>query len=336
VVVNGDVATVDLTDPVRAADARQRQLLLSQLEATLGQLNTIGGVQITVRRLAFDIPSGSSDSTDPSQQPPVQPVADPRVDSRPVVIDSRGRVARLVGSEVQLVKGVGDLSAVPGANRPAVSSDSSAYAVLNADRSKLLIQLPGTKMITLVKSAGLTAPSFDPLGWVWTAPAANTGWVYAAGLDSLKLKVLAPWMKNFQVVSLRISRDGTRAAVAIRYRGVAHLFLSGVVRDAEGRPQSLTQPIGLVPDLQTVTDVAWVDEDQLVVLGKRKAAPGERPWVVQIGGQIESSTPVPGADSIAAGNGEPSLMAGTPKGTEARSGALWDPVSSARWPAFPG
>jgi Lipoprotein LpqB beta-propeller domain/Sporulation and spore germination len=335
VVVSGDVATVDLTDPVRAADTRQRQLLISQLEATLGQLSTIGAVQITVRRLAFDVPSGSSESADPSQ-PPAQPVADPRVDGRPVVIDGKGRLARLDDGTLQLVKDVAGLSAVPGANRPAVSSDSSAYAVLSADRSKLLVQLPGTKVVILVKAAELTAPSFDPLGWVWTAPGANTGWVYASGLDSGKVKVQAPWMKNFQVVSLRISRDGTRAAIAVRYRGVAHLFLSGVIRDAQGRPQSLTQPIGLVPDLRTVTDVAWVDEDHVVVLGKREAIPGERPWVVQIGGSIESSTAVPDADSIAAGNGDLTLIAGTPKGVEMRSGALWYRVSSARWPAFPG
>jgi hypothetical protein len=334
VVVSGDVATVDLTDQVRTADTRQRQLLISQLEATLGQLSTIGAVEITVRRLAFDVPSGSSNSADPSQ-PSAQPVANPRVDSRPVVIDSKGRLARLDGNELHPVKGVAGL-AVPGANRPAVSSDSSAYAVLNADRSKLLVQLPGTKAVTLIKSAGLTAPSFDPQGWLWTSPAANTGWVYAAGLDSGKVKVLAPWMKNFQVVSLRISRDGTRAVIAARYRGVAHVFVSGVIRDVQGRPQSLTQPLGLVPDLQTVTDVAWVDEDQVVVLGQRAAASGQRPWVVQIGGTIEPSTPVPDAESIAAGNGDVSLMVSGPKGIKIRSGALWEQVTSARWPAFPG
>jgi len=337
VVVSGDVATVDLNDRVRSASTRQRQLLLSQLQATLRQLSTIGAVQITVRRLAFDVPAGSSDSSDPSD-PSLQPTVDPVVDGRPVVIDSKGQLARLSGHTLKPVKGVTGL-AVPGANRPAVSSDgSSAYAVLNGDRSKLLLQLPGTKAVTLVKGDTLSAPSFDPQGWVWTSPAANSGWVYAASLDSDIVKVRAPWLKHMQVVGLRLSRDGSRAVVAVRYRGQAHLFLTGVVRgtDGQARPRLLTQPIGLIPDLQTVKDVAWVDEDQVVVLGRRSSDRDERPWVVQIGGTITPATVVSGAESIAAGNGESSLMAGTPNGIQVRSGALWVKVSSARWPAFPG
>jgi hypothetical protein len=336
VVVSADVATVDLTDPVRAANGRARQLLVSQLQATLGQLRTIGAVQITVRRLAFDVPPGAGGSNDPSQ-PAARPQVDPPVDGRPVVIDARGRLARLDGGKLVPVKGVGGL-AVPGANRPAVSTDSSsAYAVLNADRSKLLLQLPGTKVVTLIHSAGLTAPSFDPQGWVWAASGTTPGQVYAAGIDPGAVKVRAPWLRRFQVVSLRVSRDGTRAAIAVRVRGRAHVFISGVIRDAQGRPEALSQPIGLMPDLKTVTDLAWVDEDEVVVLGRRAGTGlAERPWVVQIGGTVRSASSIPGAESIAAGNGELMLMVGTANGILARSGARWQRVTSARWPAFPG
>ena len=55
----------------------------------------------------------------------------------------------LEGPDSVPVKDVAAL-AVPGANRPAVAGDSSAYAVLNADRSKLLYQLPGTKNVAVL------------------------------------------------------------------------------------------------------------------------------------------------------------------------------------------
>jgi hypothetical protein len=339
VVVSDDVATVDLTNRVRDAGTRDRQLLASQLQATLSPLQ-IGSVQITVHQTAFDVPAGSggpADENDPSR-PDGQPIADPQVESRPVVIDAKGRLARLNGSTPEPVKDVAAL-AVPGVNRPAVSSDSTAYAVLNGDRSRLLLQMPGAKMLTLVTSAALTAPSFDPQGWVWTAPGANTGFVYAGGPASAAVKVKAPWMNGLDVVGMRVSRDGTRAAVVSRSRGVAHLFLSGVQRDADGKPESLSQPIGLFPDLRTARDVAWVDEDAVVVLGQRASATGEGPWVVQIGGTIRAGipgTPVVGAESITAGNGEQFLMAGSRTGVLARSGAVWAKVSTARWPAFPG
>jgi hypothetical protein len=261
-------------------------------------------------------------------------VDDPPVDSKPVVIDSKGRVARFNGVRAVAVKNVADL-AVPGANRPAVSYDSSSYAVLNADRSKLLLQLPGTKVATLVKAVQLTAPSFDPQGWVWTS-AADGGSVYAAGADPGTVKVRASWLKRFRVVSLRISRDGTRAAVAVTYHDQAHVYLAGVVRDSRGVPQELTAPLGLIPDLVSVRDLSWVDEDQIVVLGRRGSAAQERPWIVQIGGTIEPASPITGAESITAGNGEASVLAGTAKGTLGREGIRWDTLTSARWPAFPG
>jgi len=336
VVVADDVATVDLTDQVRTADTPSRQLLASQLQATLGQLSTIGSVQITVRRLAFDVPAGSAGENDPSQ-PDGQPVADPQVDARPVLINAKGRLARLDNGTLGEVKDVGGL-AVPGANRPAVSNDSTAYAVLTADRRKLLRQLPGGKAVSLVSPGVLTAPSFDPLGWAWAAPGPNTGFVYAMAANAAAVKVKAPWLKGANVVSMRMSRDGTRAVVAVQIRGHAHLFVTGVQRGAGGLPVTLSQPPrGLFPDLKTVDDVAWVDEDEVVVLGRRAGTTEERPWEVQIGGVLgPAGAPVSGADSITAGNGELSVMAGTGKGVVARSGALWETVSPGRWPAFPG
>jgi hypothetical protein len=156
--------------------------------------------------------------------------------------------------------------------------------------------------------------------------------------NAAAVKVKAPWLKGADVVSMRISRDGTRAVVAVRVRGHAHLFLTGVLRGADGLPQSLSQPPrGLFPDLQTVDDVAWVDEDEVVVLGRRAGTTEQGPWAVQIGGALgPAGAPVPEADSITAGNGVLSVMAGTGKGLVARSGALWETVSPGRWPAFPG
>jgi hypothetical protein len=327
VVVSNQIASVDLTDPARTADGRERQLLLSQLESTLSGLTNIAAVQITVRRSAFDVPAGGGGQSG-------QPIQDPSVDSKPLVIDAKNKLERLNGTQLEPVTDVTGL-AVAGANRPAMSYDASAYAVLNADRSKLLFQAPGAKVATLLRSANLTAPSFDPEGWVWTTPATNTGAVYASA-DLRAVRVKAPWLKKFQVVSMRISRDGTRAALAVTYHGAAHVFVSGIIRDQTGRPLTLTAPIGQIPDLVSVRDLAWVNEDEIVVLGRRSSAVGERPWVAQIGGDVVAANPVPGAESIAAGNGDVSVLASTPKGTFGRSGVRWAKLTSARWAAFPG
>ena len=342
VLVSGDVATVDLTERVRSATTRQRQLLLAQLDATLGQLRTITTVRITAQRLPFDIPgSGTSgDGGPPDRMPRVQ--TDPQVDSRPVVLDAAGRIARLVGRELEPVNGVRGLN-VAGATHPAVAADSSAYAVLGPGRASVLLQLPGTAAAaTVIRGTNLTPPSFDPRGWVWSAPQADTGTVVAARQDAPAREVAAPWLAGYQVVSLRASRDDARVLIAAHRGGRAAVFVSGVVRDNTGRPVSLNEPLKLTPDLVGVADAAWVDQVHVVVLGRRMPAAGSgvpggvRPWIIHIGGRMTEMSPAPGALTIAAGKGDETLVAGTAAGTLVRVGARWELVAGARWPAYAG
>jgi lipoprotein LpqB-like beta-propeller protein/sporulation and spore germination protein len=328
--VNDDVATVDLTEDVRAADPRRRQLLLAQLEATLGQLSTISRVRITVQRLALDVPAVSSESATPT--------IDPVIDSRPVVIASSGRIGRLERGSVRSVGGVAGL-AVRGASHPAVAYDSSAYAVLNAKRNRLLVQMPGAMNAAgPVKAAGLTAPSFDVEGRVWTA-AASGGRVYVAGATTPAVKLKASWLRRYTVVALRISRDGTRAALAVRSGSTGHVLVCGVLRNSSGQPSELSGPQELLPDLVSVSDLTWVDENHLAVLGRRAASSGSsssQPWLVQVGGAATPVTPVPGAVSLTAGNGDSSLLAATSSSIYMRVGARWIKAAAGKAPAYPG
>lgn len=339
VIVADEVATVDLNDQARSASARQRQLLARQLQATLVGLSGIGSVKITVGGVDFDVPApGSDDRESGGWSGGLQ--IDPIVDSRPVVIDPAGRLARIEsGRRLERVEGVDGL-AVPGASYPAVSADGNAYAVLGQGRGSLYFQLPGTSAATIaLRGPRLTPPSFDPQGWVWSAPAVPVNRVFAARADAGTTTVSAPWLAGHELVSLRLSRDGARALVATRRAGRAFLFVSGVVRDDDerpGLPLELTSPQPLVPDLVGVTDAAWVDEDQVVVLGRRSAVGPEQPWLVQLGGRITATTPAPGATSITAGDGELALVAGTATGVLTRAGREWELTSQGRWPAFPG
>ncbi len=344
VVVTDQVANVDLTEQVKSATVRMRQLLLSQLRATLA-IGAINGVQVTVRRTPLDIPpdaGGGSAANDPAAADADsanqgQPQSDPQVDDEPVVVDGKNAnaIARLAGRTLTKVDGVGGL-AIPGANRPAVNAESSAYAVLNADRSQLLLQLPSAKASILVRGKTLTGPSFDPWGWVWTADRAGSGWVWAARPDPGSVKVSASWLKGMSVIALRISREGARALVAVEIKGVAHLFVAGVIRNQEGQPMLLTPPTELVPDLRSVTDASWVDEDQVVVLGHRLSKEGIEPWIVQIGGTIKPTLPIKDALSVSAANGELGLMVGTMAGTLTQVGQSWSRISTARWASFAG
>jgi hypothetical protein len=341
VVVSGDTATVDLTDRARAALPQQRQLLALQLRETLAGL--ANQVKITVRGADFDTPTGGWFSDTPGESKSV-PRADPPVDPRPVVLDAKGRLARVEGPQRLVpVTGVDGL-AVPDASRPAISSDETAYAVLGPQRRQLFLQRSGTSKATVVvNGTDLTAPSFDPLGWVWVSPGLNSGRFYAARVETGPTAVAAPWLSGYFVASARVSRDGARLLIAARKAGrtAASLFVAGIARDEDGIPTAVTEPLSLVPDLTSAVDAAWVDEDEVVVLGRRSGTltpeqMQEQPWVVKVGGSIDPTTPAPGATSITAGNGSLTLVAGNAEGFMTRAGQTWEVTPGGRWPAFPG
>jgi hypothetical protein len=341
VVVSGNVATVDLNDRARSAEPDERQLLALQLRETLAGFAST--VKITVRGADFDVPTGGW-SVDTPGESSAGPRVDPSVDSRPVVMNSKGRLARVEGQQRLVpVTGVDGL-AVPGASRPAMSSDGTAYAVLGPQRGQLLLQLPGTSEASVVVTGrNLTAPSFDPSGWVWVSPEQNNGRLYAGRIDTPASEVAAPWLAGFLVSSARVSRDGARLLVAARKAGTpsAFLFVAGIARAEDGKPEAVTEPLSLVPDLTSAVDAAWVDEDQVVVLGRRSGTltveqRQEQPWIVRIGGSIEPTTPAPGATSITAGNGALTLVAGNAQGLMTRAGQKWEVTPGGYWPAFPG
>jgi hypothetical protein len=230
---------------------------------------------------------------------------------------------------------------VPGASYPAVSTDGDVFAALGPARGTLRLQVVGAPQAEQpVVAVGLTAPSFDPLGWVWTA-SADGGGVYATRAGNAAVSVEAPWLKGGRVVSLRASRDGARLLLTVRQGSSVRAVVTGVVRDDKGRPQRLTKPYPLLADLTTALDAAWVDEDEVVVLGRRAGQPGgEQPWLIQIGGTARDAGTdeegVSGAESITAGNGPLALVAGSPAGLLTRVGGRWEPDPAGRWPAFPG
>jgi hypothetical protein len=337
VVVSGDVATVDLTEEARSAAPKDRELLAMQLRATLGSFSR--AVKITVEGADYDVPaSGWAGAAAPGESSSGLRV-DPQVDSEPLVLDATGHLARVeVPRRLVPVEGVEGL-AVAGASRPAMSSDGTAYAVLGPQRASVLLQFPGAaKAATVVRGQDLTAPSFDPAGWVWASPRRNDGRLYAARVDTGTTVVAAPWLVGYEVVSARVSRDGARLLVAAHRAGTAKgfLFVSAVQRGSDGKPLAAGKPLSLVPDLISVLDAAWVDEDQVVVLGRRSGQGEEQPWVVQVGGEIVATTPAPGATSITAGNGLLTLVAGSAEGLMTRAGQQWELTSGARWPTFPG
>jgi hypothetical protein len=333
---------------VLKADTAHRVMLLSQLRSTLVGVGGITDVKVTVAGAAFSMLAAGGPA--PAHAQPDEPEhrlqVDPQVDTRPLVLDGYGRLARIQGvglarRTLAVVEGTTPLAA-RGATAPAGAADGSAYAVLVGGRTRLLYQLPGTpKAETLLRGTNLTAPSFDPLGWVWSTNAACTGAVSAARPGAAAVSVPAPWLARYRISDLKVSRDGTRALILATRNGIGRVLITGIARNAKGTPTSLTPPMRLAPDLVVASSGAWVDDDEVVVLGRERTGVVQ-PWVAQVGGPASATTASTSdlpADltSVTAGNGELDLYLGTADGVVlTRAGAGWVPIATGWWPTFQG
>lgn len=345
--VTDAVASVELSPEALEADQEQRLLLQVQLEQTLFQLGEIAAVEITV--------DGAPYLPDPGQREPAPALTrNPGVQGGPVLLAEQ-RLMRLEGRDVVPVEGLPSFEGLDPAF-PAVALDESGYAMLGQERSQLLYAVPSDDASgpsVLLAGADLTPPSFDRQGWIWSTPAVSAGVVTVArppesrveigpqGAGPRVVEVVAPWLKDRRVLSLRVSRGGARVLVVSLAEGQARLEVAGVLRNAEGRPVALGEPRRLAPDLVEATSAAWVDESTVVVLGSRAQDP-VRPYLVTIGGLTSAMSAVEGARSVAAGNGERMIYVVTSDGrVVVRSGGGWVEVTTEGDaplldPAFPG
>lgn len=232
-----------------------------------------------------------------------------------------GQTLRLEDGAPVPVPGV---RAVTGA-RPAAlarSADGSVRVALADPSTLVTVPSGGVEQRPLLVGSGLAAPSVDRFAWVWTARGSATGRLDAVRPDGTAVEVTADWLSGRTVQAVRVSRDGTRAAIVSRGPDGATLDVAGVVRDEGGVPVRLGPAVRAGASLTPTGPVVWVDDLVLGVLAEGEAGP--TPYRVPVSGR---STPLPAvADAVelAADRGERTLYAVTADGNLLRhQGGTW-------------
>lgn len=250
-------------------------------------------------------------------------VAEPQPGSRLVYWD---------GSELVPVEGFGTFSG-PLIRRPAVSYDGETVVYLDGERG---LFLAGEEEVELVSQPGLTPPSMDRHGWVWTSSAEGLLAVLPGGET---VTVAADWLADRTVGSLRVSRDGTRIVViSTDANGAVVIEVAGVVRDDVGAPQRLTRPLTVGVPMVQADQAVWVDENTVAVLGRSGTQTASVPYLVTVGGTVRALTGVEDAVRIAAGRSDRSIFLATSAGElYAAEGTGWRLVAEGvQDPTFPG
>lgn len=266
--VDEQVATVDLeADVVANASDRDIALMHHQLNMSLSQLSTVRETELTVNGSELDVPEPGDLSEDQQLDIETNPVAE---ETQVAVQDDT--IVRQTGRSTNAVPGLPDISDL-GPRFPAVPNDPSelVFSFMDEDLEELYHVRPeNEEPELLVESENMTRPSMDNFGWTWTVTHdGDDPTIQAFDHDNPQETASASFSADFlegtEVTSLRISQDGTRAALIVDDAGVRTLYIASVVRDGStGAPRGLGGQYQLNAQVE-MEEVRWAENDSVVV-----------------------------------------------------------------------
>lgn len=313
--VNNGQARVDLTGPVLDETPAGLQRMQAQLKASLGAINGVSSVQLTVDLNEVAVPSQEADAA----------VVNPRVDNRALVLEG-GQFGFSSGTSVTPIDGISATVAeaaptsVAYLGKPsmaAFTTSAGAFVVESGSAAGLIDSRPG-----------LIPPTIDPIGFVWTAQGSAPQSIQVVKSGRVPTTLVTNWDGASSIVSLDVSRDGTRLLAFVNSGGVPRLLVSSIVRDKDGVPIELGAPVTLSSGSGVPVDATWVD--QLTVASVTVLPNGENTIIQQvIGGQSTPLAEATGVVAIVGSNDPAGLRLLTSSGQiEQPRGNAWQVVST--------
>jgi len=293
VLVSDGVASVDLTTDGVPKDTRTRVAMQRQLEQSLASVTGVSSVQILIEQAP--LPAAPADSPGPVRAP-----APP---STPYVLKG-GAFGALIGGEVQAEPGIGAIVAQAGPSAVMALPEQGLAAVLREDGVSLV---SGGGLQLVDDRPGLAPPAIDRHGWVWSVPSQSPTALRATQGPGSAVSVPAGWSNAASISAIAVSRDGTRLAALVQRGGEAVVLVSGIVRNGQGAPTSLTAPFDVAVSDGTGVGLDWADDSQLVT-------------VVQLpsGTDRIARVPVGGEPDVLADSAEVTSVAGLDRPTQLR------------------
>jgi hypothetical protein len=291
--VAGDVAQVDLSSEVFQADDVTLQRMQAQLAGSLTGVSAINSVSVTVNNSTETIPALT--------------VTSPRTDPRPLVLAEEGFGFLSNGDALERLPGISEQVENLQPNAVVVNA-AHTVAAARTGAGVFAIRASGTEPLRVDSRPGLVAPSLDMFGYIWSVPASSPASLVVSRSDGSQTTVKTSWPEASSILSLAVSRDGTRVVALVRVGDEPRLLVAGIQRDRDDMPVSLGDPQVLAVGSGTAVATTWVDD--LTVATLTTTADGSAEIVKQvIGGQSERLQGPAGAVSLVAGSGLRQLRA---------------------------
>jgi hypothetical protein len=286
VAVDSGVAKVPLSGGALAAQQTTLDRMQTQLEASLKTAG-VSEVAMTAGGTTLAAHAVSTAST--------------AIRAQPFVQTAKGvGYLQSSGSGVDEVPGLS--AAIAHANPTAmqVSADQTAAAV--RDRGGAVQRVPAKgQPLLLDRRAGLVAPAIDTHGYIWSVASSAPSAVHAYSPAGRSISVAGAWPEASHITAMAVSRDGTRLAAIVTIGGQPQVEVAGIVRGADGAPQSLGQPMVLGTLPGNGIDLTWLDDTTVGVLGHDPA--GTTVIAQTVGGPAAETAGPSGATTIAGSTG---------------------------------
>ena len=308
------VAVVDLTEEALSANETQRQLMRLQLEASLGAVPSVSSTELTVGGTPLVIaPLG-----------PTAPQLRPQVDSRMLVL-KEDEFGYLANGRVTVIDGLSQKVLATNPTEVTLASTGTVAATLG-ENGVSVVRAGVDNPLLVDNRPGLIAPTMDSYGYVWTVQRSDPGSIRVSDLEGNQSAVPTTLPRDGEIVSLEISRDGTRIAALLATDAGTRLVVGAIIRDQNQAflPVSWgSEPrIDRIVDSGTALDATWVDELSVATLSR---VDGSTEVIShQVGGrQSDLGSPGPSV-SIVGGNTEAGLRVISENGViSTRRGSGW-------------
>ncbi len=302
-VIESARATVDLSSQVSSQSATAKRRMTQQLTQSMSGL--AASASITVGGFPVNVTDGP------------EPDLNLSVLQDPVGFE-KGVFGTLAGGTVHPLPGIGAIDKLAPAGA-AVGRDGNEVAVLGG--SGVSIVRGTAAAAPLDGRAGLVTPSLDPEGFVWSVPSAQPDAIVAYDAQGkphpLGLGVTGT------IVSMAVSRDGTRLLVALQTSSGPQLLVAGIIRDKDLIPTSLGQPYYVAVGAGELLGASWVNSGTVVALAQN--GDSDSVTTYDLGGETQELGSVDSAIQVVGGNGIPGIR------VLDASGAVFSPSGTVGW-----
>jgi hypothetical protein len=348
-------AVVDLSASAASADPDLRRAMWAQFVTTLMQVPSVSEVSLEVQGAGLDLP-GTPNRVSATTTLGYQP--DSSVTAKTALLRVGGELSRVSPDSPadpdqphKPAKPPASSDALPripaGWVSLALSWNGQEIAGIDASDG-VLARWQGSRTFQLANfGSGLTKPSYDSLNGLWVAGQAGGAakvWVIDTSVSPMAnakpRAITAPWLAKRTVLALRVASDNQRVALITSDRagGDVQVDVAGIVRSANGVAVSLTaEALRVGWTLTAATDVAWVDDSTLAVIGRVSPKDALGPQLVEIGGQVTALSPEAGARLVTNAGGLRGVVVITDRNKVlARAGNGWQELQTGSDFMIPG